>query len=304
MICYFIDHGTYRKGEKQLAELSLLHKGANFLDEKLGASIITCHRIEYYISSTKHIGNLKSILNGFNEISDSKKIYWRLFRIALGLDSKIIGENVIFKQVAKSINDYLYYNPESRIFMNILINAQKTRDKFGFYIKNHGQLIYDHIKNDQGRSIIIFGAGLLNQTIISSINYPADYENIFLVTRNVQKAKTSIVNAKVPVRIIGLNEINEILPSRFYDIFIATDSMDYIYRNKLIGLCRSNRCLNVVDVSSIPAPELDKFTSNYFSLYSENTADFVNESNQEVLKKQKALEKYLGSKGDDWYIHY
>ena len=44
----------------------------------------------------------------------------------MGLRSKIIGENSIFKQASQSIQNYLYHNPQNKNYMNILSNAKVT----------------------------------------------------------------------------------------------------------------------------------------------------------------------------------
>ena len=77
-----------------------------------------------------------------------------------------------------------------------------------------------------------------------------------------------------------------------YDIFIATDRIDHLYKKKIIGLCTREECINIADVSSLTLG-LSGVTHKYFSLYSENTQGLVEESNLKFREKQIKIEKYL-----------
>lgn len=303
MICYFIDHTSFDNDEQELAKLSLSHKASNFLDPKNGISLITCHRIEYYINNQDNNKTFEKTFKDFNKISDPFEINLRLFEISLGLRSKIIGENSIFKQASQSIQNYLYHNPQNKNYMNILSNAKKTRDEFKFWAKNHGQLAYDHVKNSDSKTIVLFGASSLNQTIINSINFNVEYENIILVTRNTKRAKKYVNSSGLPIEITEIDNISKNLLIRPYDIFIATDQINASYQKKIISLCTNKECLNVVDVSSNPLPEIDNIVNNYFSMYSENTVSFIRESNLKMEQRKINLTRYLKSKKHNWYIN-
>lgn len=303
MICYFIDHTSCDNNEQELAKLSLTHKASNFLDPKNGISLITCHRIEYYINSRDNKQTFEKIFKDFNKILVPSQINLRLFEISLGLRSKIIGENSIFKQASQSIQNYLYHNPQNKNFMNILSNAKITRDRFKFWAKNHGQLVYDHIKNSNGKTLLLFGASSLNQTIISSINFNVDYGKIVLITRNIKRAKKYINFFRFPIEITDIYNININLLNNPYDIFIATDQIDMSYQKEIVNLCANEKCLNVVDVSSSPLSEISSITNNYFSMYSETTNNFIMKSNLKMEQKKIDLMKYLEGKEYNWYIN-
>jgi len=304
MICYFIDHLSNNKKEQDLAELSLSHKISKFLDDKNSISLITCHRIEYYTDENS-IDNksLENLFKNFKKISNPAEVYLRLFKIALGLESQIIGENSIFKQTSQSIQAYLYNNPQEKVWMDILSNAKKTRDLFQFWSKNHGQLIFDHIKKSEAKTIIFFGAGSLNQSIISSLDFNTEYESTILVTRNIKKAKKCFSSRNTHINIVAIENINENLLAKPYDIFIATDRLDNASKKIIASLCEKKECLNVVDVSSSPIPEIEKMTKNYFSMYSKNTSELVKENNIKLEEKKVRLLNYLNSMDNNWYIH-
>lgn len=305
MICYFIDHLSNTQREQDLAELSLHHKISKVLDDKNSITFITCHRIEYYVMDENILESqdLGGLFKNFRKISNSNEIYQRLFKIALGLESQIIGENSIFKQASQSIQAYLYNNPHEKIWMNLLLNAKKTRDVFQFWSKNHGQLIYDHIKNSKAKTIIFFGAGSLNQSIIKLIDFGTDYEKIILVTRNIKKAKKHFTSSDASIDIIEIENINKDLLSKPHDIFIATDTLDDASKKIITDLCVSKECLNVADVSSSPIPEIEKLTQNYFSMYSKNTDKLVKENNGKFKEKKRAVLNYLNSMNNNWYIN-
>lgn len=304
MICYFIDHSSGHAKEQYLAELSLLHKVSKILNSNNSIALITCHRIEYYINESDDNKDLENLFKNFKKISNPSEAYLRLFKIALGLESKIIGENSIYKQTSQSVQEYLYNNPHEKICMNILLNAKQTRDKFQFWSKNHGQLIYNHIKNGEAKTIIFFGAGLLNQTIINSTDLNSYYEKIILVTRNVKRAKQCIATTDSFIDIIGIDNINEKTLLVPYDIFIATDRLNDANKKKIAHLCSKKDCSNVVDVSSSPIAEIEDVAQNYFSMYSKNTDDFVRENNQQIKQKKEELLKFLNSKSNDWYLNH
>lgn len=304
MICFFIDHLSNKKKEQDLAELSLSHKISKFLDNKNSISLITCHRIEYYVNENEiENKNLENLFANFKKISNPTEVYLRLFKIALGLESQIIGENSIFKQTSQSIQAYLYNNSQEKVWMNILSNAKKTRDLFQFWSNNHGQLIFDYIKKSEAKTILFFGAGSLNQSIISSLNFDTDYENIILVTRNIRKAKKYITSSNTSIDITEIKNINESSLTRSYDIFIATDRLDNTSKKIIASLCKKKECLNVVDVSSSPISEIEKTAQNYFSMYSKNTSNLVNENNTKLEGKRVKLLNHLSSMDNNWYIH-
>ncbi len=304
MICYFIDHLSDSKNEHGLAELSLSHKIQRALDDKNSMSLLTCHRIEYYINEDDiESKTLENLFRNFKKISDQTEIYLRLFNIALGLESQIIGENSIYKQASQCIQAYLYNHPQEKIWMNILLNAKKTRDKFQFWSKNHGQLIYDHIKKGKAKTIIFFGAGLLNQSIIDSINLETDYKKVILVTKDSGKAKKHLASSEVPIDIIEIAKLNKNQLTEPYDMVIATDRLNDVTKNTIADLCAMRECLNVADISSSPVSEVEKIAQNYFSMYSKNTRKLVKESNLQIEAKKNELLNYLNSKHKNWYIY-
>lgn len=140
---------------------------------------------------------------------------------------------------------------------------------------------------------MLLGAGLLNKTITNIIDYPNDYENIVLITRDTENAKKYIASKKFPISIIDINKIDIKFLMQLYDVFIATDRIDYVYKKKIIDLCKNKNCLNVVDVSSSPILELRDLPAKYFSLYSKNTEKLIKNSNIEFSQKYTKLKMYL-----------
>jgi FlaA1/EpsC-like NDP-sugar epimerase len=291
MICLYLDHETFLGEEEKLASLSLQYKSANYLNPEDGISLITCHRIEYYIFSDIGKAQVTAHTARFTHISDTNTAYRRLFEIALGLRSQIIAENAVIKQVFASVRKYIEHHHDS-VCETIIKNAQYIRDTFSFYAPNHGELIYKHLQGTkEGSVLILIGAGLLTQTLIASITLPTKYSRVFVITRDTKRAKKRILEAPIPVSITKITGVREQLWDVRFDILIATDDISELYAAEIQSLCSLETCGTIADVSSVPLAGLSGKQKEYYSLYTENTRALVRECNERMgTKKQEVLE--------------
>lgn len=292
MICYYIDHETYDKIE-DLARLSLEYKHSDFLSPQDGISLLTCHRVEFYLPA-KNALFLKKLPGYFYEIKEADKSYRRIFEIELGLHSQIIGENSIFQQVSQGINAYLYYSQNSTL-LKILKIAKKIRDEFEFYAPNHGQLVYEVFKSGNSKTLILVGAGMLNCKILDTIQTPTTYTNIILVTRDKKKARQRLFHTDAQIDVVSIEDITVKSMRGMFDVIIATNDLNNKYVRGLVGLCGAKECVHIADLSSTPLPELKNLKSdiNYYSLFTENMTQIIEEQNLLMIPKKKLISDYL-----------
>lgn len=293
MICYFKDHTTFHGDEKELAKSSLAYKKAELLAPESGISLITCHRIEYYIPSTIDPSLIRKNVEDFEVVTDSIDVFFRLFSIALGLKSIIIGENAVIEQVENSVRPYLQHHPLDFKMLNLVKIARKIRDRFDFYSPNHGQLVYRHVSKQKNDTLILFGAGLLNQTILSSIQPQSPYKKIIVVTRDKKKARKKLSGIAYPIEILKIDDLKAEYLGKSFDVIIATDGMSSQYAKKVVEICRKEECQTVADLSSSPIATLEFISKIYLSLYSKNMEELILNNNFIMEKKRIALEDYL-----------
>jgi glutamyl-tRNA reductase len=291
MICYYIDHETYGGDAKTLARLSVKYKHANFIHPKKGISLLTCHRAEFYLYKQSKLFT-KHAVQEFYFIRDTVRTYSRLFEIALGLHSQIIGENSIFQQVCQSANAYLYYSPNP-ILLKILRKAGETREKFGFYAPNHGQLIYEAFnKSKNSQTLILIGAGMLNYKILNSLKSVEPYSRIILITRDTKKAKAKYGDIH-NIKFKSISEIDIQRIDKKFDVIIATNDITKEYVVSILQLCSIKHCINIADLSSMPIDGLDNLGKNYYSLFTENTKRLIEASNINMARKKYLVLDYL-----------
>lgn len=300
MICYKIDHETYDGTAETLARLSAEYKHSNFIHPKDGISLLTCHRAEFYLHKANKVLASRAIQK-FYFIGDTHKVYSRLFEIALGLHSQIIGENSIFQQVSQSIHAHLYYFSDPTL-LELLRKAKEIRDKFDFYAPNHGQLIYKTFnKSKNNRTLMLIGAGMLNYKILNSLKSNEQcYSRVILITRDIKKAKEKYgYTCNVEIKTIG--EINTEMISKEFDVILATNDVAEEYAASIIRLCANKHCINIADLSSIPIGGINKLDKNYYSLFTENTKRLIEASNINMYHKKNLVLNYLAQNNFDFY---
>lgn len=289
MICCYIDHISEGLSEKELAQKSIEYKDLQLLDPKSGVSLLTCHRIEYYFDNTVKNRLVETHLNNFKIIKGEEACFSRLKRIGLGLESKIKGENAIYFQVKSAIDKY---SGDNKGYFNLLQDIKRAREKYQFYAPAHGTLIYNHIKNSDCKSLVLVGAGMLNQSIANSADLENHYEHVTMVTRDIKKAKRRLINRK-KINLLKPMNLDERLFNEKFDLIIATDKIKKDYEKRLVRLGSKSECHTIVDVSSVPLNGLTSVSSRYYSLYSQNTELLIEIENQKNQKKQLEIEKYL-----------
>ncbi len=291
MICYYIDHETYNGDKKTLARCSVEYKRANFVHPREGISLLTCHRVEFYLLQDNKVFT-NHTTQKFHFIKDTNRAYSRLFEIALGLHSQIIGESSVFQQVCQSVNAHLYYFSDP-VLSEILRKAREIRDRFAFYAPNHGQLIYEAFnKLENSQTLILIGAGMLNYKIVSSLKSGDLYSSVVLITRDTKRAKEKYRSMhNVEFKSIGEIDIEKI--SKSFDVILATNDIDKEYAEDIVRLCSSKNCINIADLSSVPVDGLGNLGKNYYSLFTNNTKNLMKASNLNMQYKRNLMLGYL-----------
>lgn len=298
-ICYYIDHETYNGDEETLARFSVEYKRANFVHPREGISLLTCHRVEFYLHQDNKIFT-KHTTQKFYFIKDTDKAYSRLFRIALGLHSQIIGESSVFQQVCQSVNAHLYYSPDP-VLSGILRKAREIRDKFDFYAPNHGQLIYEAFnKSKSSQTLILIGAGMLNYKILNSLKSVGQYPRVILITRDTKRAKEKYRGMhNIEFKLIGEIDIEKI--NKSFDVIIATNDIAREYAEDIVRLGSIKHCINIADLSSMPIDGLDNLGKNYYSLFTDNTKNLIEASNLNIQRKKNLMLDYLTHNNHHFY---
>lgn len=283
MICYYLDYKNSNINEKDLAQKGLDYKKNNLVSPNEGVTLITCHRIEYYLD--KDNKSIHNSLKNFKIESNMDLIKNRLLKICIGLESKIVGEKAIQEQVTDSIKKYSGLSVLE--YKDILDKAKNIREKFDFNAPNHGQLITEYLKKKKSKTLVIIGAGFLSRSIVETIGYPSIYENIVIITRNTKKAKKRILNvvSGLNIEITTIRSFNKEYIKNLFDIIIATDNLDTSYTDDILCLCSKKSCTTICDLSSIPVPGIDKLSKEYFNLYSQNTNDIIEKQNKMMSDK-------------------
>ncbi|MBP6858847.1 MAG: hypothetical protein KBC33_03405 [Candidatus Pacebacteria bacterium] len=284
MICYYLDYKTSNINERDLAQKGLEYKKNNLISSNEGVSLITCHRIEYYLDTDNKYSH--DLFKDFKIESNIDLIKERLLKICIGLESKIIGEKAIQEQVIDSIKKYSG-NLSVLEYKDVLDKAKKIREKFDFSAPNHGQLIVEHLVANKTKTLVIVGAGFLTRSIIETIGYSLKYKNIIVVTRNIKKAEKHILNivGGQNVKITTIKSFNEECINEPFDIIIATDNIDKNYSDNILYLCSKESCVTICDLSSVPISGADCLSKEYFNLYSQNMNNIIEKQNQMMRDK-------------------
>lgn len=298
----YVDHETFNGNDRQLAKLSSLYKNGVPFDHKLGISLLTCHRVEFYCHNT-----LPPILASYHSkdflpLSGHGKVLERFLEISLGLRSKIIGETTIFFQVARSIQNHLYYCNSCISFQRVLMEAKKIRDKHEFYAPNHGQLVYEHIKSNESRTLILFGAGILNQSLIHDGCFPRDYSRVYLISRNPRRAKKELSGSLTITEVLNPSQVKKIVLAKAFDLFVATERVSHDYADVIHELLERGVCKNLIDLSSSPIPGLEKFGRQYFTLFSHNTTKLVDINNRLMEPRRLEVLALIKNLPPNWFL--
>jgi glutamyl-tRNA reductase len=172
----------------------------------------TCNRTEIYLSSEKttleeavkllclqkNISNPESIIPYINHMSRKDEAVLHLFRVALGLDSSVIGDMQILNQVKKAYQlsadknlagPFLHRLMHSIFFTNKRV-VQETpfRDGSASISYLAADLASDLIKKVQDPRILVLGVGDMGSDVCRNLSEML-VQNVTVLNRTEQKAK-------------------------------------------------------------------------------------------------------------------
>lgn len=289
------------------------------------ALLSTCNRTEVY-TVTDQPDHAHSILKNFFVqkqadvgaylySKEEKNVIAHLFRVAASLDSLVVGENQITKQVREA---YKFASQcattgahLNRLFHRALFLAKrvKTETAIGEGNVSVGSVgvvlakkIFGSLKD---KSVLLLGAGEIGQLVLKHLNQFADIEETFIINRSFEKAKS------LEAQGLGIAHRWEDLKNYLLkaDIFITSlaagfDFLDYEFFTKVMAE-RKNDPLFVIDLG-VPRninPEVERATNVY--LYNIDDLKKVSEENKDLRDKEKELaEKIIHEEAEIFYETY
>jgi len=259
-MCRYIDHFSCDK-----KDLGIFYKAVPPLNG-VHSILSTCHRIEVInVTNDDELPNFKIDKYTSKQLSGVKDVCSRLAKIACGVDSVILGEPFVFKQVK---NAFKYDTTDTAIFQTVQMSldiAKRTKRKYDFYSRyDYSDIAIKFL--DEWKNVVIIGSGMLAETLSNKI------DNSLIVTRNLKSAKKKFK------RVVKINHI----PNTPFKCIIATTSNSKYKRAINKGLINSN-CLLAVDLSAIPFLDQPKF--KYITMYDKEFEKEIEMINSELLSK-------------------
>lgn len=222
---------NYSVGERE--QYILTHK---HFHEMQGVLLQTCNRVEWY--------------RGSGEIPDA--VSRHLFRVVSGLESVLIGESSVVKQVKQAYSDAAqnHYLDKSlhKLFQTALFVGKRVRKETGISkgAMSHSQAVVQFIEKEIGdlkkMKIALIGVNALNEKIIKFlINKHA--EPVFVGNRTFNKAAQ--LAEKYGAKAFRFNNLSNILEQA--DVVIsATAAPHFILKREDL---KTNRQLHILDLA-------------------------------------------------------
>ena len=232
---------------------SFLMKLKEVFDVDEALVISTCNRTEIYYSGKENISaDLISLLASSRGISSKKiKHYFNcmetkeatlhLFRVALGLESKVLGDIQISNQVKRAYQQsadlnlagpFLHRLMHTIFFANKRV-VQETRfqDGTASVASVSAGLIENFVSNISQPKLALIGLGEIGQNVLENIN--KDHLSITLVNRSRAKAESLAEGSDFQVR--SLSELQEVIEDSDVVISAVAVKEHLIRKEELTG---------------------------------------------------------------------
>jgi glutamyl-tRNA reductase len=294
---------------------------------KEGLVLSTCNRTEIFCipgsneSSHKKLQNLLLNFKPAQNITEenfqkyfSRDAIKHLFSVATGIDSLLIGDNQVFKQVKDSFqvaeeNDFAGYIMH-RIFDAAIRTGKRaiseTAISEGAVTVSYAavQLTEKIFSNLSKKSALVIGAGETGEIAAKHLSEKG-IGNLAVTNRTLEKAEK--LSKKLNAKVIPFEEFRESIYK--YDIIIsATSSPEIIVRKDDIGSALKNRNNNPMILMDIAIPrDIDPKTKNFDYVFYHDL-DSLNIIVEQNLAKRKAeipkVEKIIEEELDNFWEWY
>jgi glutamyl-tRNA reductase len=224
----------------------------------------TCQRSEIYLQSTLPVKEqIEQLIDWWSDHHSvpmallKGQLYWHadqaavahLMRVAVGLDSVIIGERQILGQVKQAYHQAQQQQALTptliRLFQRVFYTAKQTRRETG--LGSHAlsiatvacQLAHQQIRVWSTASVLLMGAGE-TITLVAHQLYQQSVGRLIIAVRHCERATALARSVKASV--IGLQSLSQWLPS--VDVVIsATNSPEPILDRALIAAALQQRAV-------------------------------------------------------------
>lgn len=299
---------TFNEQAVQEAMLSL----SEFDGIKENVILSTCNRTEIFavvdtveegkqaiISFLKESFNLTDdrLLNSLH-VQEDEAVYEHLFRLAVGLDSMVLGETQILGQVREAFLTAQQLKVTSKIF-NELFKRIITFAKHAHHTTVIGEQavsisyvavelskkIFGEMK---GRHAVIIGAGEMGELSLKNL-YSSGAEKVTVVNRSFERAKA--LASRHHAAAATLDQLDEVLIEADIVISSTGASVPILTKSKLqsIQKCRGYRELFLVDIAVPRDITADVVEVKNVYLYDIDDLQHVADENMEARKEAAQL---------------
>lgn len=255
--------------------------------------LTTCLRFEVFLETSNPSADRVLKKHDMNVIVDIPEIFLRIVKIAIGLESTILGERAIFNQIkhAKKISNISVEYDLNSLLDESFDYATKIREKYSFYNPHSygtigAKLLFSSSKNIHGVGII--GAGSMVKDFLSitfsTIDPILDRGTpVLLANRTLSTIQDLARHYKLHATTVRLNQIEEVIKNASH-IYIATQGT--VFSSETLHALQEKR---IVDVCF---PSIVKNTDNHLTIIHptfldeiERSNDFLNQVKDDVLNE-------------------
>lgn len=277
-----------------------------------GAVLIsTCNRTELYISSQKHIDNLKEQLCFLGNVSydryasymiqrDNDEVIYHLFKLACGMKSKIFGEDQIITQVKNALataREAQTTDPVlERLFQMAITAAKKIKSSIRLTAVENSviyelkKVLYQDFDSINGKKCMVIGNGEIGRLAAGFMVHEGA-----CVTVTIRNYKTRQVKVPDGCEVIDYRDRYKIIADS--DIIIsATISPHYTVKyNECHELFEDGRFRVMADLA-VPRDISPEFADNHcIKLYDIDMLGGTNTGadNKAVKQADEIIEEYI-----------
>lgn len=242
--------------ERLTAAASVLQPGPDLL------GLLTCHRVELYAvlpgtadlreTFAQRLGLAPSALEDA-EVACGRDAAWHLFRVACGLDSAIVGEGQISRQLRRVYDAARAYGPDPLLAGLVqqalhLARTLRSGTALGEVRRSIGSLAVDealrHVPDPALATALVIGAGEIGKLAARAL---AKRVGTLLIA-NRDGARAASVAAMVSAETVALTDLGSGL-DRADVVISAADSRGAVLTEELLEARGRLRPLVVVDIA-------------------------------------------------------